>query len=306
LQKLLGKLPPRPLSPVVQVVSREDMGDYVQEKFTFDNGAGAMVSGYVFLPKGGATQHPAILYNHWHGGEYAIGKEELLQARHTPEAPGPTLARRGFVVLGIDACCFGERSGKGPDGPGQKGGAEEMSSSKFNLWHGRTLWGMIVRDDLIALDILCARPDVDPSRIGVTGISMGSTRSWWVMAMDDRPRTMVGVCCLTRYQDLIRKQALYAHGIYYFVPGMLRHFDAEAVVALSAPRPVLFLSGETDIGSPVEGIAAIEKAVKPVYALHGAEADYQSIVYPGVGHEYTPDMWKRMIEWMETRLQAKP
>ena len=64
---------------------------------------------------------PAILYCHWHGGEYDIGKEELFQAKHTPEPPGPALAKRGFVVLGIDAYCFGERNGRGPGGPAEKG-----------------------------------------------------------------------------------------------------------------------------------------------------------------------------------------
>ena len=39
-----------------------------------------------------------------------------------------------------------------------------------------------------------------------------------------------------RYEDLIRHEMLRAHGIYYFVPGMLQHFDSEAVMALAAPR----------------------------------------------------------------------
>jgi hypothetical protein len=50
-----------------------------------------------------------------------------------------------------------------------QGGAGEMSASKFNLWVGRTLWGMMLRDDLTALDYLCSRPEVDAARIGVIG-----------------------------------------------------------------------------------------------------------------------------------------
>ena len=117
--------------------------------------------GYVLRPRTLPGKAPAILYCHWHGGEYDIGKEELFQAKHTPEAPGPALAKRGFVVLGIDAYCFGERNGRGPGGPAEKGGAGEMSASKFNLWVGRTLWGMMLRDDLMALDYLASRPEVD-------------------------------------------------------------------------------------------------------------------------------------------------
>lgn len=304
LWQLLGKLPPRPAKPPVQTLSREDRGDYWLEKFQFDNGAGATVPGYLLLPKNAPGKSPGILYCHWHGGQYDNGKEEIFKSEHTPEVPGPTLAKRGYAVLGIDAYCFGERNGQGPGGPLEKGGNGEMTASKFQLWAGRTLWGMIVRDDLMALDYFLSRPEVDAQRVGVTGISMGATRSWWLMALDDRIKAGVAVACLTRYQDLIKHEGLKNHGIYYFVPGMLNHFDTEAVVALIAPRSVLFLTGDKDFGSPVDGIRTIDAKVRPVYQLFGQEQEFQSIIYPGVGHEYLPDMWQRMVAWMDQHLKT--
>jgi dienelactone hydrolase len=307
LGELLGKLPPRPRLPKVEVLSTEDRGDYVVEKFQFDNGAGATVPGYLLRPKNLPGKAPAILYCHWHGGEYEIGKEELFQAKHTPEPPGPALAKLGFVVLGIDAYCFGERNGRGPGGPAETGGNGEMTASKFNLWVGRTLWGMMLRDDLMALDYLASRPEVDALRIGVTGMSMGATRSWWLMALDERIQTGVAVACLTRYQNLIEHESLKAHGIYYFVPKLLNHFDTEAVVALIAPRPVLFMNGDQDSGSPADGIHAIEKPVYAVYGLYGREAECQSFIYAGQGHVYTPEMWAKTLAWMNERLgQGSP
>lgn len=303
LWELLGSLPSRPKRPAVQTLSREDRGDYVLEKFTFDNGAGATVPGYLLLPKKVTGKAPGILYCHWHGGQYDIGKEEIFGTNATPVAAGPELVKRGYAVIAIDAYCFGERNGQGPGGSSEKGGAGEMTASKFNLWLGRSLWGMIVRDDLMAVDYLCSRPEVDPDRLGVTGISMGATRTWWAMALDERLKAGAAICCLTRYQNLIAHESLKSHGIYYFVPGMLRHFDTEAVVALSAPRPLLFLSGETDEGSPVDGIRVIEDKVKRAYQLYGAKQSFQSIIYPGVGHQYTSDMWRRMLAWMDGALQ---
>jgi dienelactone hydrolase len=305
LNELLGKLPPRPTVPKVETLSREDRGDYILEKLQFDNGAGATVPGYLLLPKGAAAKAPGILYCHWHGGEYDKGKAELFLAEHTPEAPGPALAKRGFVVLAIDAYCFGERNGRGPGGPAEKGGAGEMTASKFHLWAGRSLWGMILRDDLMALDYLASRPEVDAAKIGVMGMSMGATRSWWLMALDERIKTGVAVACLTRYQDLIAHEGLKYHGIYYFVPGMLNHFDTEAVIALIAPRPALFLNGEQDVGSPVSGIRAIETAVKLVYGLHDRLAAFQSEVYPGVGHQYLPEMWRKTLAWFDLHLAGR-
>ena len=305
LWQLLGKLPARPKIPKVETISREDRGDYLLEKFQFDNGAGAIVPGYVLLPKNISGKAPAILYCHWHGGEYEIGKEELFLAKHTPEPPGPALAKRGYVVLAIDAYCFGERNGQGPGGPAEKGAPGELTASKFNLWVGRTLWGMILRDDLMALDYLASRPEVDASRIGVTGMSMGATRSWWLMALDERLKAGVPVACLTRYQNLIQHEALKAHGIYYFVPGLLNHFDTEAVIALLAPRPMLFMNGADDAGSPSDGIHTIETIVRPAYQLYKKEADFQSIVYPGQGHIYTPEMWAKTLAWMDDHLKPR-
>ena len=303
LWELLGKLPPRPKVPKVETLSREDRGDYVVEKFQFDNGAGAAVPGYLLLPKNVSGKAPAILYCHWHGGEYEIGKEELFQAKHTPEPPGPALAKRGFVVVGIDAYCFGERNGRGPDGAEEKGREGEWTAAKFDLWAGRTLWGMMLRDDLMALDYLASRPEVDPERIGVMGMSMGATRTWWLMALDERLKTGVAIACLTRYQSLIQHGNLAAHGIFYFVPGMLNHFDSEAVVALIAPRPVLFMTGGADAGSPEDGIHAIEAAVRPAYELYDKPDAFESIVYPGQGHVYTPEMWAKTLAWLDAKLK---
>ena len=302
LWSLLGDLPPRPKSLKVVTLSREDRRDFIVEKFQFNNEAGATVPGYVLIPKELKGKAPAILFCHWHGGDYEIGKEELFQTRHTPEAFGPTFVRRGFVVLGIDAYCFGERNGQGPGGPEEKGTNGELTASKFNLWAGRTLWGMILRDDLMALDYLASRPEVDAKRLGVTGISMGATRTWWLLALDERLKTGVAVACLTRYQNLTEHESLKAHGIYYFVPGFLKHFDTEAVVALIAPRPVLFMTGSEDAGSPVDGIHAIEAAVRPAYRLYRKEQDFQSTIYEGLGHVYTREMWDRTVAWMDRQL----
>lgn len=303
LRGLLGEFPPRPDVPAVKVLSQEAGAGYTLEKFSFENGLGELVKGYLFLPAVVRGKVPAILYCHWHGGQYDIGKQEMLQTNATPVPPGPTLARLGYAVLGIDASCFGERNGAGPDGPSVKGSAGELSASKFQLWAGRTLWGLMVRDDQMALDYLCSRPEVDARRIGVTGISMGSTRAWWLMALDDRPKAAVCVACMTRYEDLMREGNLKAHGIYFFVPGMLRHFDTEAVIACAAPRPILFMTGDKDAGSPIRGVQRIAERVSALYDRLGKPDAFCSEVYPDVGHVYLPGMWEKTVTWFDRHLR---
>src|SRR5205823_14029818 len=174
---------------------------------------------------------------------------------------------------------------------------------KLNLWLGRTLWGMFVRDDQIALDYLCSRAEVDAARLGVTGMSMGSTRAWWLAAVDERIAATVGVACLTRYQNLIAHGQLRAHGVYYFVYGLLKHFDSEGVIALIAPRPFLALTGDLDAGSPADGIKALETEVGRVYAALGARDRFRSVLYPGVGHAHTPAMRAATLEWFDRWLR---
>jgi dienelactone hydrolase len=295
----LGALPPRPRRLRAETISREDRGRYILERIQFDNGAGAMVPGYLVVPRNlPARGAPGLLYSHWHGDQYDNGKNELLGAGHMPVIPADALAEAGSVVLAIDAYGFGERQSQGPGGPAERGAAEELSASKLNLWLGRSLWGMIVRDDLLALDYLAARPEVDSRRLGATGISMGATRTWWLMALDERVRAGVAVGCLTHYGSLVAHQQLAAHGIYYFVPGILQDFDMDAVVALIAPRPMLFLTGDRDAGSPVDGMRAIASRVSKIYALYGRRQAFRSLIYKDVGHEYLPDMWDRMLQWM--------
>ncbi|MDH4092166.1 MAG: dienelactone hydrolase [Cyclobacteriaceae bacterium] len=303
LWSAMGDLPPRPKVPAVQILSREDKGSYVLEKFQFDNEAGAVVPGYFLIPKNGKSKHPAIYYCHWHGGNYDLGKNEIFTTHHTPQIPAEALTRLGYAVIAIDTYCFGERSGKGPGGPEETGSAEELSTSKYELWFGRSLWGMMVRDDLMALEYLFSRPEIDVTNVAATGISMGATRTWWMMALDERIKTGVAVGCLTRYQDLIAEQKLKYHGIYYFMPGVLKYFDSEGIISLIAPRPVLFMTGDEDPGSPVNGILKIEEVLKRIYALHGAEAEFKNIIYPNTAHVYTPVMWENMLQWMQSQLK---
>ncbi len=134
---------------------------------------------------------------------------------------------------------------------------------------------------------------------------MGCTRSWWLAAIDERIKAVVGVACFTRYTELIAHGNLRKHGIYYFVPGVLSHFDTEAIHALVAPRPVLQLSGDEDGGAPTDGIVVLEKKLGVLYRLYGKGDNFRSVIYRKTGHEYLPEMKVEMVEWFERHLPVK-
>jgi hypothetical protein len=134
-------------------------------------------------------------------------------------------------------------------------------------------------------------------------MSMGCTRAWWLAAIDDRVHTIVGVACFTRYTELLAHGK--SHGIYYFVPGLLKHFDSEAILACVAPRPMLQLSGDQDHNAPPDGVEVLEQKLAKVYALHGEPSKFRSILYRDTGHEYLPEMRHEMVAWFQKHLAAQ-
>jgi lysophospholipase L1-like esterase/dienelactone hydrolase len=299
----LGDLPPRPSPLKVRLVAREFHPDYTLEHVAYDNGVDSEIGALLLIPEKVKKPAPAILWLH----SSTPNKAQIVTPNTNggEEPLGETFVHAGYVVMAPDAYWYGERSGLGPGGSTERDRVQEDTLHKFNLWMGRTLWGMFVRDDQIALDYLCSRPEVDKTRIGATGMSMGSTRSWWLAAVDDRVAATVGVACLTRYQNLIAHGQLRQHGTYYFNYGMLKHFDSEGVIMLIAPRPYLALTGDLDAGSPADGIKIIEQKAGAVYKTLGAEDKFKSILYEDIGHAYTPQMRKEMLAWFAKWLKPE-
>jgi lysophospholipase L1-like esterase/dienelactone hydrolase len=297
----LGEMPPRPKTPEVHLVSVEHRPGFRIERIRLGNGLDGQLSAMMLIPDALKERAPTILWLHSSSFDH---RQLLVPNTNGGEEPlGLTYIKRGWVVFAPDAAWYGDRAGQGPAGSSENTTNQQGSQLKYHLWFGRTLWGMFVRDDQVALDYLCTRPEVDTKRIGATGISMGSTRSWWLAAVDDRIKAVVGVACLTRYEQLIRHGQLRQHGVYYFVNGLLRHFDVEGVIALIAPRPVLFLTGELDAGSPADGIRIIEEKVRQIYEVVKSPKTFESVRYPDIGHTYTPEMRKRMLAWFDVWLK---
>lgn len=299
---LLGPLPPI-FTPQPQVVTTIKREHYTIEKIAYDNGAGAMVYGYVLIPDGLQRPAPAVLYHHYHGGKFELGKNEMFEDRVIVPPLGPSLVREGYVVLAIDAYCFGERQNQGPAGDAELGRETEWALFKKLLWEGRTLWGMIVRDDLLALNYLCTRPEIDPKRIAATGMSLGASRTTWLSALDERIAVTIPVAQMTRYRDYTDAGRMNGHSFYYYVPGALASgIDMEHIASLTAPRPQLVVIGDADDLSPVSGVRAIDVYARRIYGLYEAPERFKTVIYPGIGHAYTPEMFGEVFGWLRRYL----
>lgn len=289
LYSLLGDLPDpeRPIG-VEKVCEEEIEGEYKLETLVLDLNGIEDVPAYLATPLHTKGSVPAVLYNHAHGGDYELGKKEFTVGRPALQSPSYAheLTRRGYCALCIDHWLFGERRGR-----------TESELFTQMLWEGRVLWGMMVFDSLRALDYLASRPEVDPDRIATVGISMGSTMAWWLAALDTRIKVTVDLCCMTDFQALIESRGLDGHGLYYYVPALLKHFTTSQINQLIAPRAHLSIAGNYDVLTPPAGLDHIDAQLTPTYDKAGVAERWKLLRYE-TGHFETAHMRAEVTKFL--------
>jgi hypothetical protein len=294
---LLGDLPWQHEPAPPKVVRTEDHEQYTLERLVLDLNGVEPVPALLLIPKKLKHPAPGLLFIHWHAGQYDLGKEQLLKGTSVQPAYAPVLAEMGVVTLAIDSWCFGERQ---HDTNGRRG---EEDTFKLMLWRGQVLWGMMMFDEFRALSYLASRPEVDPQKLGASGMSMGSTKTWWLAALDPRVKLAIDLCCLTDFDSLIASHYLSGHGIFYFVPSLLKQFDTTAINELIVPRPHLSVNGRKDPLTPPAGVEKVRDNLLPIYREHGREEDCHIELFD-CAHEETPAMRRLVVEWMRRFAQS--
>ena len=295
LWSLLGDLPCQHKPAAPRLLRTEQHDGYKLERLVLDLNGIEPVPAVLLIPDKCRTPAPGLLYIHWHGGMYDLGKEQLLRGVDAQPAYAPVCVEKGLVTLAIDSWCFGKRK---READGQQG---EEDAFKLMLWRGQVLFGMMMFDELRALDYLASRPEVDPRRLGVLGMSMGSTKAWWLAALDPRVHLCLDVCCLTDYQELIRTQALHEHGIYYYVPGLLKHFQTADINELIVPRPRVSVNGRRDSLTPPAGVEKVREHLLPLYRKYGSEKDCRIKLFD-CEHVELPPMRKLILDAIDEYL----
>ena len=295
LLALLGELPSSAGEVACDVVRIEERDGLRIESLLLELNGFEPVPATFLKPAAAEGRSPVVLYSHAHGGNFVLGKDELLLGRPSLQDPpyGLALADLGYSVLCFDAWGFGERRGR-----------DHEELFKGMLWQGQVLWGMMVHDSLRALDYLVTREDVDGERIAALGMSMGSTMSWWLAALDERVKICVDLCCLTDFDALVEERGLNGHGIYYYVPGLLKRFGTADINALIAPRPHLSLAGRFDRLTPVRGLERVDAALKHVYQQAGAPDAWRLEIHD-VGHFETGAMRRSVLAFLTERASSR-
>jgi dienelactone hydrolase len=275
--------PPEPCDLAPEVLERVELPEHgvVRERIVYQSEPEVWVAAYLLRPAGAPPaggRRPAVLALHGHGGrwgkgqvagaadEHATVREHIAHYRYDY---GLQFAQRGYVVLCPDARVFGERAAgwwSPSQGPLPYDPCDRAGNQAALL--GFCLIGLTAWDDRRGLDYLQRRPDVEPERLGVAGLSLGGTRATYVAALDDRARATV----ISGYLNTFRAYALakqFCGGQY--VPGLLRWAEQPDVTALIAPRALLVEAGTEDDMFPVAASRAAQEQVARAYRLLGAE-----------------------------------
>lgn len=271
----------RGAAPPLEVLEEDTTGNVLRQRVRYAIEPGVTTEAYLLRPRLAGARRPAAVVLH------STVADSIRQPAGLAGAPekhfGLALAERGFVTLCPRNYLWPENGRI----------AAEEEARRFHLRHPRAK-GMarMLFDAQVAVDILAARPEVDPARIGCIGHSLGAKEVLYLAALDTRIRAAVasegGVGMTQSNWD-----ADWYLGDSIAQPGLARgHHE---LLALAAPRPFLIVGGDS-----ADGVASwpYVAAALPAWRLYG-EPVRLGLLNHGRGHAVPPDVVPRMLEWLE-------
>ncbi|HEX2081047.1 MAG TPA: hypothetical protein VHG08_25320 [Longimicrobium sp.] len=293
----------------------------------------------VLVPSGRRGRLPAVVALHCHGGQYAWGAAKLVSSPDDPQplveyrqrlyggrACAEDLARRGFVVIVIDAFYFGPRRLRPetlardavpaeareafdslatlPEGSAGRNRAENRVASAFEAPVAKTLlaagasWpGVIAWDDRRTVDYLVTRDDVDPARIACIGLSGGGLRAAYLAAADPRISAACVVAWMSTLGEMVPAHAR-RHTWMAWVPGLRGSLELPDAAALAAPGALLVQQCARDTLFPMAGMRAAVERLERIYTKAGIPERFRGAFYDEP-HSFTPRMQDDAFAWLE-------
>src|SRR4051812_22851815 len=289
---MLG-LSPRPeKTPLKATVTRTIERDgYAVDMLDYQSRPGLYVTGNLYRPANAKAGErlPAVLYVCGHSGRGRDGNKVAFQPH------GIWFARHGYVCLVVDTLQLGEIAGK--------------HHGTYNLgrwwWHSRgyTPAGVEAWNGVRGIDYLVGRPDVDPERIAVTGISGGGAATFWVAAADARVKVAVPVSGMADLDAYVGNRVINGHCDCMFLYNTYQ-WPWTRIAALVAPRPMLFVNSDQDAIFPMDANERIIARLERVYSLYGKGNKFDTVVSIG-GHAYREDIRRAAFAFLQYHLQNK-
>ena len=282
--ELLGEFP-EPVDLDAEAVFSIEEDGLIRERVIFDSEEHMSVPCVVLRPvdmpedKSGA----AILCSHGHG---PYGKEPVAGNATTPDKAaniaqhkynyGERMAHAGYLTISPDLRVFGERSDGGNAYPGRdqcnvhfvRGAILGIYTLTLNIW-----------DMMKCVDYLETRPEVDPERIGMMGLSQGGTMTTFATAAEPRIKAADIIGYINPWEGFGINRANFCGS--QIVPEVFRHFDTHDIAGLIAPRPLLVEMGVHDTCFFIEDQLKGFERLKGIYEAAGCAEDLWADMHPG-------------------------
>ncbi|RZC15629.1 hypothetical protein D0Y65_009120 [Glycine soja] len=257
-------------------------------------------------------KRPAVVFLH-STNKYKEAVRPLLKA----------YASRGYIAISVDSRYHGERATS----------ATAYRDALISAWKTGETMPFIFDTvwDLIKLaDYLTHREDVDPSRIGITGISLGGMHAWFAAVADTRYAVVAPLIGVQGFRwamdndkwqarvdsikplfevarDDLGKGAIDKEVVEKvwdrIAPGLASQFDSPYSVPTIAPRPLLIVNGAEDPRCPVAGLEIPRAKASWAYGEFDCLDNFKIITEPGVGHQLTRLQVKESSYWFDRFLK---
>jgi len=296
----------------------------------------------VLKPVNAKGKLPAILGLHDHGGLKYFGLRKITKTsekvhplieQHRQEDYGGRawaneIARQGYVVLVHDAFAFASRrilykdmypiesgpektAGRSDDNPENPENikeynhwaAEHESIMAKSLFSAGTTWpGVFLSEDQHALDVLCARDDVDANHVGCAGLSGGGLRTVYLGGLDKRIKCAIAVGNMTTWKDLVLIKS-YNHTWMTFTPLLPKYLDFPEILGLRVPLPTMVMNNNEDGLFTLSEMKRADSILKSVFKKAGASDKYRGNFYPGK-HKFDIKMQDDAFDWFDRWLKS--
>jgi dienelactone hydrolase len=289
----------------------------------------------VFLkPEGAQGPLPGVLSLHDHGGLKYFGWRKIaedggpvhpMMRRHREEcyesrAWANEIARRGYAVLCHDTFTFGSRRVLISDALEEIrwAGARDVSEDEpeaeinaYNQWAGQhehvmakslfcagTTWPSVyLSEDQRALDVLCAREEVDADRVGCAGLSGGGMRTVYLGGLDERVKCAVCVGLMTTWRDCLLSKS-WTHTWMMYAPLLPRYLDWPEILGLRVPAATMVLNDTEDTLFTLPEMRRADDILREVYEKAGAKERYVCNFHPGP-HKFDLRMQEEAFDWFD-------
>jgi dienelactone hydrolase len=231
-----------------RVIRTFEYEDYSIQVVLIESFPGYYLGGNLYLPAVRKGTAPAVLIPH---GHWKRGRVENLPSYSVP-ALGINLARQGYVAFAYDMVGYNDT----------RQTPHSFESASYDLW-GFHPMGLQLWNSIRALDYLQSLPEVDDSRIAITGASGGGSQTIFLTAVDDRIKVSAPVNMVSAHMqggDPCEE-----------APSLRLGVSNVEIAAIAAPRPMLIVSSTHDWTRDTPSIEY--PAIRRIYELYGKAQD---------------------------------